>query len=299
MTLTLSVPSKTFLVGEYAVLCGGPAIVLNTAPRFKLIVRPGSGAVSGVPEGSQAHKWLQQARPLLTKWDITFQDPHTKQGGFGASSAQFIMAHALTTLLQSSFERALEGPALKDIWNDHQVLTSHRGSGADVLGQYTGGIAHVEPTTLITETLAWPYPELSFAIVRTHQKVATHEHLKGLERAALSLLVRPAQECVESFGRSKPEVFVGYLKAFASALRELKLQAPPTQSLVKLLESEDWCLAAKGCGALGADTVLCIYPADQREKVNTLIRKQSLQLVATRNDLSAGLEVKWSVADEG
>lgn len=36
MTIALSAPSKTFLVGEYAVLRGGPALLLNTSPRFRL-----------------------------------------------------------------------------------------------------------------------------------------------------------------------------------------------------------------------------------------------------------------------
>ena len=32
--IEISCPAKTFILGEYAVLDGGPALVLNTAPRF-------------------------------------------------------------------------------------------------------------------------------------------------------------------------------------------------------------------------------------------------------------------------
>ena len=32
--IEISCPAKTFILGEYAVLDGGSAIVLNTAPRF-------------------------------------------------------------------------------------------------------------------------------------------------------------------------------------------------------------------------------------------------------------------------
>ena len=34
----LSAPGKTFLVGEYVALAGGPSIVLATEPRFELRV---------------------------------------------------------------------------------------------------------------------------------------------------------------------------------------------------------------------------------------------------------------------
>ena len=38
LNVTLSVPSKTFLTGEYAVLSGGESLVVNTSPRFELHV---------------------------------------------------------------------------------------------------------------------------------------------------------------------------------------------------------------------------------------------------------------------
>ncbi|HEV2614086.1 MAG TPA: hypothetical protein VGV92_05200 [Gammaproteobacteria bacterium] len=54
-------PSKTFLIGEYAVLSGGPAILLATPPYFS--------------------------------WDNEgFYDPYDGLGGFGASGAEFVIA---------------------------------------------------------------------------------------------------------------------------------------------------------------------------------------------------------------
>ena len=57
MTLTFSAPSKTFLSGEYAVLNGNPALVLNTGPRFHFCVPPAvtvrsAGSRSNRPHGS-------------------------------------------------------------------------------------------------------------------------------------------------------------------------------------------------------------------------------------------------------
>ncbi len=53
-------PSKTFLVGEYAVLTGGPALLIATPPCFS--------------------------------WDNEgFYDPYDGKGGFGASGAEFVI----------------------------------------------------------------------------------------------------------------------------------------------------------------------------------------------------------------
>ena len=297
MTLTFSAPSKTFLAGEYAVLGQAAALVLNTAPRFELIAKKGETVTSGIPPESPAGLWLKQRAPLLEGWSLEFKDPHARQGGFGASSAQFIFIHCLTTYLQSSFSKITEVFDKSALWNDHQVLTGQRGSGADVLSQLQGQVAFVDVRNTYTRAMPWPYPELGFGIVRTHQKVRTHEHLAQIDRKAMTMLVRPAQACVEAFGASSSEVFVSRLKAFSNALKEFDLQAPASLNLIRVFEDESWCLTAKGCGALGADTILFLYPIEEKEKAVAFVRKQHLNLVATHADLSSGLEMKLDVGD--
>lgn len=299
MRLTFSCPSKTFLVGEYAVLGHSQALVLNTAPRFELVARKtGETRLNIFPEKSPADRWLEQRKPLLEGWSLEFIDPHNRAGGFGASSAQFIFVHSLTTYLQSSFAKITDVFDQEAVWKDHQILSDHRGSGADVLAQIQGGVALVDVTTASTRIKPWPYPELGFGIVRTHQKIKTHEHLATLDRKAMSLLVRPAQAAIEAFGEAPPDVFVGRLKTFYAALKEFELQAPAALNLIRLFEEQPWCLAAKGCGALGADTVLLLYPVQDKEKMATFVRKQSLQLVATHLNLSSGLEMKLNIGED-
>ncbi len=297
MTLTFTAPSKTFLVGEYAVLGAAPALIINTTPRFALVATKGPTSFGDLHPDSAAGRWVKQRAPLLEGWNLEFQDPHNRQGGFGASSSQFIFVHCLTTYLQSSFAKITEVFDKQAVWNDHQVLTDHRGSGADVLAQIQGQIAYVDVSSQYTKGLSWPYPELSFGIVRTHQKIATHEHLKHVDRQQMSLLVRPAQACVESFGTSSSEVFVGRLKAFSNTLKEFSLQAPAALTLIRMFEEQPWCLLVKGCGALGADTILYIYPTEEKEKVAAFLKKQRLNLVATVADLSPGLEMKLTIGD--
>lgn len=293
MNLTLSAPSKTFLSGEYAVMAKGPALILNTLPRFELAITRGDGQLRGLPQGAPAEGWLRARAPVWAAFDIEFRDPHKGAGGLGASGAQFLLAHSFTTWLQSSFSRALAGPDFKDLWLDLQVLSEGRGSGADVLSQAVGQVAAIQIPVPAAHALPWPYPELEWTIVRTHQKVATHEHLAKLDRESLSLLQRPAFDCLESFGHAASEVFVSKLKNFAERLGEADLVAPATRSLVRTFLSEEWCVFAKGCGALGADTVLVFYPSEAREKALAFTRRYSLTTVASTADLTHGLEVKW------
>ncbi|MGE4132776.1 MAG: hypothetical protein AB7F86_14120 [Bdellovibrionales bacterium] len=297
MKLAFSTPSKTFLVGEYAVLTGAPGLVLNTEPRFELMASRGETHLDIFHPNSAAGLWIEQRRPLLEGWRLEFHDPHQRQGGFGASSAQFIAVHCLTTYLQSSFAKITEVLDYQALWRDHQALTQNRGSGADVLAQLTGDVAYVNVASLETSCRPWPYQEMGFGIVRTHQKIATHEHLMQVDRAAMSLLNRPALAAVEAFGSASSEVFVGRLKQFTNSLKEFSLQAPAALTLIRLFEEQPWCLVAKGCGALGADTVLFLYPMEEKEKMHAFVRKQRLNLVATHSDLSRGLEMKLTFGE--
>lgn len=291
MKFHLSAPSKTFLTGEYAVLVGGPAIVLNTPPRFELVCEKQNSLdevqVSGIPDGSPAAVWLRQRRPMLEGWKIEFRDPHEKRGGFGASGAQFLMVHSFTTFLQ----HANLTPQLKteDVFNDYQVCSNGTGSGADILAQITGGASIVDIKQVRADRFDWPYPELCFGILRTGSKMPTHLHLQSLKRDSLKVLLAPAEACARAFGVASWREFAGLVKEYEAALRSLDLQASRTTDLLKAFKGQSWCLAAKGCGAWGADTILLMYEKGLEAEVAEFAETQGLPFVA--NDLSGGLEV--------
>lgn len=293
MTLCLSAPSKTFLAGEYAVLRGSPALVLNTSPRFELYVRSGSGQVTGIPAGSPAALWLEQRQPLLERFDLHFHDPHQGKGGFGASGAQFLLVHSFTTFLQTGFSGMVEGVRLSELWNDQNVLAKGKGSGADVLAQSVGAVARVNVKAQEALALAWPYAEIGFAIVRTQNKVATHEHLANIKEAQLDQLVAPAAACVEAFGHRSAQDFISALKDFSMALRQAGLQAATALEMCAKIENQSWCLAAKGCGALGADTVLFLYKKENQASVDAFVQKMGWSSSASDESLTGGIRVEW------
>ncbi len=293
MTLRLSAPSKTFLTGEYAVLLGAPALILGTQPRFELIARrsrlASDAEVSGISEGSPAALWLKQREPLLEGWSLQFKDPHAGRGGFGASGAQFLLAHAFTTFLQRSFEDLSEDA--EALWNDYRVLSGGEGSGADVLAQLGGRVARVEFNPPSSEPEEWPYPEIGFVILRTGKKVATHDHVRTFDRERAMPLVSAATMAFDAFDTEPAEKFLSYVARYAKTLRELEVQAPETLRLISKFEEEDWCLVAKGCGAYGADTFIVFYPRDSRRDVTEFARAQGVEVAAFESDLSSGLEV--------
>ncbi len=294
MTIRLSAPSKTFLIGEYAVLSGGPALVLNTEPRFSFTATRGENGVSGIPEGSPAAKWLAQNSSLVANWKIEFSDPHAGRGGFGASSAQFLFVHAFTTFIQSSVRSAAAGYGTRKLWNDFQTLTAGQASGADVLAQTVGRVAEIDIGAVEASATAWPYPDLSFVILRTDQKVQTHQHLAELDREPLQSLMGPAHACVENFGVESAEKFLQHARVFARELIELGLQGPSTLALLNTFKEQSWCKLAKGCGALGADTVLVMFATADEALALEFLRGQGFDIVATSANLSAGLEMNWS-----
>jgi len=299
MNIHFSAPSKTFLSGEYAVLAGGPALLLNTEPRFTLTAEKGETSLTGIPGGSPAYRWLEARSPLLKEWNIKFHDPHDGRGGFGASSAQFLFVHALTSLLQISVSRAVEGLDLPALLKDFKTLTEGKASGADIMGQAVGHVAsvHVGNGSEAPEAQGtpWPFPELNFTILRTGNKVQTHQHLNELEREPLEALLAPANQVNEAFrSEGSADMFVATVKTYAQTLRELHLQAPSTLALLKRIEEQGWCKAAKGCGALGADTILVMYAREEQETAKRFFTEQKFEIAADNSQLSEGLQMKWS-----
>jgi mevalonate kinase len=240
----LSVPSKTFLVGEYIVLQGGPAILLSTPPCFEVIT-----------ENNQ------------------FIDPYLGLGGFGASSAKFVLA-----------EKAKGHDDPWGIWRSYRE-SGLLGSGADVVAQIVGGIVFFHANKNIIEKLSWPFNDLAVALIHTGKKLLTHDHLANLTLQnsaiiALDQFVIAAYQAIKTGNHSH---LLQSINHYADKLLDLGFVAEHTQQLLQTLQAREDVLACKGCGAMGSDVVLAIIPTQQQQEFVAWAVKEQLHLVFCGN----------------
>lgn len=283
--MELKIPGKTFLVGEYAVLVGGEALGLGTQPCFQVSQSNLNLAVH--PESAAGLFLNAQKRDL----NFSLQNPY-EVGGFGLSTAEFIAAWY-----------ALHGPAadLKDIYETyHNLFTGDQAlrkpSGADLVTQLLGRVTHFKSDVRQSKTFAWPFSSLSFYVVSTGIKVATHEHLSTLDRSKLEDLRPLAKIVISHFKNGDVGSFLLSLKEWSLSLKQKGLLHPTADALMTKIESLPSVLQVKPCGALGADVFLVFCAKDNKKDVKNELQALSLKVQASEMDLISGPMLQESEA---
>jgi hypothetical protein len=142
----LNIPSKTFLLGEYVALNGGPCLILTTPPYFQIAFQQKTfqksppSPLSPFSPYSPAGKWIEKHRDFFKHYHIDFSDPHEGKGGFGASSAQFIGVYQAIYPIEKTREY-IEN-LLEAYWETFPKDTQVLPSGADIVAQIFGGVTY-------------------------------------------------------------------------------------------------------------------------------------------------------------
>ncbi|MDR0632500.1 MAG: hypothetical protein LBF54_04720 [Holosporaceae bacterium] len=269
-SITFSCGSKTFLVGEYAVLFRGSAIVLITPPEFKLIAESGKSDLIGVEKNSPAYLFYESHD--FGNLSISFHDPHSESGGFGASSAQFTLLYKLYLKLnRQEFD-------INAFLGEYEKTSP--GSGADCVAQYFNHSVFFDSRINKVEKIDWPFQNLSFAIFKTTNKVATHLHLRELPFVNTEDLQKLVLGVRKSFSGSDEKYFLENVHAFSNLLRKKNLVAEQTVEIVNNLLKIEGVKAAKGCGALSADTIIVILEKQKEDVlINYAEQSWSLKLI--------------------
>lgn len=263
----LKVPAKTFLVGEYAVLDPrGQALVLTHDPCFE-VRTPGTKRLFH-PESPAG---LYQSRHPEALTALEFVDPFLGQGGFGASTAEFLAVQ--------------EKPWSKETFLEYRELTGGRPSGADLGAQMLEGIVLSEPGRVEFTSYDWPFEDMSLLWFRTPGKVKTHEHLSALKSANLSALVELSEKCIEAFLAHQSGPFRTSLNGFTQSLSEMNLQNEGALLLRARFMKTRGVLAAKGCGALGADVFLVLCEKAAKQQIQSEIESLGFSKPFSENDL--------------
>ena len=291
----LSVPSKSFFLGEYLALTGGRTLLAATLPRFELQVQEGTGALRGIARESPAGRLLAAHPEIFATVDVQFSDPHQAAGGWGGSAAQFLMCYATIERVDGS-----SGDAIASRIDVERMLAAYvdvawdgRGappSGADVVAQLRGGLVEFCRADGTVRTHAWPFDDLEFYFIPTGIKVATHEHLRELGGLDVSVFAIHAKSACEALESRDSVRFVEAIRGYADELERQSLVHPHSLALLRRLDALPGVLASKGCGALGADVVVAIVHAgDARTIVSTLRREFGVPVGRAR--LSHGLAI--------
>lgn len=296
MALVYSVPGKCFLAGEYLAMDGGLCLIANVEPRFELRVSAGSGAVLGLPEGSPAMNFVRRHSSFFQSLDLSFVDPHKGAGGWGASTAQYLTvfaAHAWAAAANDEAVRDLDVRELlenyqRDAWNGE----GRAPSGADLVAQMKGGWVFFEKSSGMLQRQAWPFDDLEPYLIRTGEKVATHEHLKQLADLGSAELARLMSRVREAWQNSDAEGFALGLSEYGAELRARGWVTERTRSLLHDLLWQDGVRSAKGCGAMGADLVLALVDRKSLRSFEAWLEESGLSWVRPREKSSPGLALR-------
>lgn len=262
----LKIPSKTFLFGEYAILFGGDAYVLAHKPFFSE-----SESSSKVHPKSPTGKLLAQNNK---PYELSLFDPHDKKGGFGRSTAEFVLG--LKTLSESfSLEEAFK--KYLSFFKNQRVEPS----GADFLVQFSAKSALVKKEPFSFSPLKWPFDKVSILICHTNNKVETHEHLnQDLSTLNFTSLIKVSADCRESLKNADFNTFLESLKEFSTELKSLGLLHSHSAYLMSVLNQREEVLFARGCGAYGADVVAILINENiKTQSLSSLLKELNLDLV--------------------
>lgn len=294
--MQLSVPGKTFLVGEYLALSGGPSVLLATGPRFTLEAKL-SNSVSENPwhPHSPAGFYWNREKEKFKNVSLTFHDPHQGQGGLGASSAQWALLYSY--LHYNELATAIDLESMLRLyrvcaWNG----IGEPPSGHDVVAQIFGEVTEFDGRSYAANAGPWPFTDLAFTLIRTGSKLATHEHLKTtpvVPRERLRSLVQDARTALKQTDSSALSKAVD---EYGCALAEAGFLAERSRELIeelrRLNEKSSFAMTAvKGCGAMGADLILVLHAPSGREAILVWAQKNNLTVASSESDLESGLEI--------
>jgi hypothetical protein len=270
--LRFSIPSKIFLLGEYSVLEGAPALLATLRPRFH--IESSENAVSPAPtlserEGAPATRLQAWALKRGLKLPETkFFDAFGGQGGFGGSTAEFALQcaaiHAFNGLSVPSWDAG---------WRLYRELLRKEGvpgpSGADLVAQWCGGLVSFDPS--VTEIEWFDLSQRAASGVLTFSathlpgtKTPTHLHLEALSESPSNPLKDSSElrDITEGgLAALRAEDLAGFgasLSRYGRALKLMGLEVQQTTEFRDAIGRMPGVLGVKGAGARQSDAIVVV-----------------------------------------
>jgi mevalonate kinase len=269
-----SVLGKTFLMGEYVALRGGPAMLMTTEPAFRMqVMSAGSEPPASGQVGVMESRWLKAHAEQVSGVTLAFEDPYHRLGGLGASSAWWLMAERYLALpadqpmTSDAFytDRSMRSAVLERFRAFMQVPGGVTPSGYDLLAQAISAnylfIHEADDGCLLP--LDWPFPDLGIMLCHTGHKLQTHAHLSALRLGSVQRGHDLVMRGFSALRAADKPIFCETINAYHDWLADSGWLVAATKRLAKRLIEHPKILACKGCGAGGSDVIaLVIRVAD-------------------------------------
>lgn len=259
----VSAPGKLVLLGEYAVLEGGPALVAAVNRRAVGAAvsaegpreRPSAVVAAVLARAERAGLAVEASLEIDT---TAFRDASARKLGLGSSAAVAVVAARIVT--GSGDERTL-GLAI----DAHRDAAGGEGSGIDVAASFHGGVivAHRQPSPVVP--LASRVGDLRLFALFTNQSASTPELLARCRAASsyaswVRILRGLAEEGIRAWRSHDPLAFLSAVARHGRAMAGLGRDAgvpivtPELDAIMRLAEESR--VAAKPSGAGGGDVAV-------------------------------------------
>ena len=275
-----SIPAKTFFLGEYVAINGGPALVLTTEPCFEFTITREPGLTGIHPSSPAGLLWQESGFDN----GLHFFDPYHGKGGLGASSAQFVGTYLAIQHLQDT--TPCKTQMLEYYYRHAWSGSGSKPSGYDVIAQSLQGCAYVNGHQRQFKIYPWPFQDIGFLLLHTKQKLATHHHLQTLNMPAeikkLAFWVESAQL---GFETEDSQRLIDAVNQYHKQLSHLNLVAPHTQRYIQTFQKNPNILASKGCGAMGSDVILLLLLKENLYKFSNQLTHEGWDILASSDDI--------------
>lgn len=310
--MRISAPGKLMLIGEYAVLEGGPALVTavnrrahasSAGPPSELTSTDNPGALDFAVLSQEVASALIMAQALTKHYVANFQlDTHElhERGtklGLGSSAAGAVASAAIAFALagwdiaKPSVQAQLWEVALRA----HQTVAPH-GSGADVASAVYGGTLRIERTGGPPNIAAIAWPEcLHLSVIWTKVPARTHSFLASLKtmksnnpdlyQRCSEALIRTSEDFIHHFEMGASQGVKAATQAFGRALDKLGQAAsipiftPAIRAIC--LRAEECGGTAKPSGAGGGDVCVAFFEDEASQRAfETRCQRDNFPIVA-------------------